>query len=188
MLSKATFNWERLFWEYLCWFNTYSNLFHLLVLFLFFPPECLYILVLLCQLQDKLGNICAIISKLNVKETLWMQLCGLFMKHTGTIRTLELSVEEIFIATFQVQAYLFKSALEVLAFKSLHATSSKSAAKVKILSFRDQEKRWYNLVSEKKKKKVARLRLLWLQQTNLIIAKQTMTFEQEHTAHLSADD
>lgn len=117
-----------------------------------------------------------------------MQLCGLFMKHTGTIRTLELPVEEIFIATFQVQAYLFKSALEVLAFKSLHATSSKSAAKVKILSFRDQEKRWYNLVSEKKKKKVARLRLLWLQQTNLIIAKQTMTFEQEHTAHLSADD
>lgn len=109
MLSKATFNWERLLGISLLIQHILKSMSPLGV----FPPVHLYILVLLCQLQDKLGNICAIISKLNVTETFWMQLCGLFMKHTGTIRTLELSVEEIFIATFQVQAYLFKSALEV---------------------------------------------------------------------------
>lgn len=150
MLSKATFNWERLLGISLLIQHILKSISPLGV----FPPVCLYILVLLCQLQDKLGNICAIISKLNVTETFWMQLCGLFMKHTGTIRTLELPVEEMFIATFQVQAYLFKSALEVcVSLQKLTCCELQVCCKGED-SFRDQEKRWYNLVSEKKSKKL----------------------------------
>lgn len=83
-----------------------------------------------------------------------MQVCGLFMKHTETIRTLELPVEEMFIATFQVQAYLFKSALEVcVSLQKLTCCELQVCCKGED-SFRDQEKRWYNLVSEKKSKKL----------------------------------
>ena len=51
-------------------------------------PMYLYILTLSCQLPRKLRRFYAILPELNIKEILWTQFHGLFMKHTITINTL----------------------------------------------------------------------------------------------------